>query len=34
VLKTRVDLVMDALHYENFLQQYEETAIMINKEKQ
>lgn len=33
VLETRVDLVIDALQYEVFLQQAEETTIILNREE-
>jgi hypothetical protein len=33
VLKTSVDLVIDALQYEGFLSEYEETAIVMNREE-
>lgn len=32
VLKTRIDLVIDAIQYESFLSTIEETTIMINRE--
>lgn len=31
VLKTRLDLVIDAIQYENFLQELEETTILLNR---
>lgn len=31
VLKTRVDLVIDAIQYEVFIQELEETTIMMNR---
>ena len=33
VLRTRVDIVIDAIQYEVFLQQLEETTIIINKDE-
>lgn len=33
VLKTKVDLVIDALYYEVFLQELEETTILMNREE-
>jgi len=33
VLKTRIDLVIDALHYEVFLQEHEETSYLLNREE-
>ena len=33
VLRTRVDLVIDAIQYENFMQQLEETTIILNRKE-
>lgn len=33
VLKTRIDIVIDALQYESFLQELEETTILMNREE-